>query len=201
MMPRASRSSRPAAHLITRVPATDVAALKREPKLAVQTIETVYVFNVKMDMRDKAPGVSARDGSALDKNPFLDLRVREAIDLAIDRKALAEIAMEGLGSPAHQMVTPSIFGFNKTLGERKYDPAAGEEAADRGGLSQRVPHPVPLHAGSPARRHAGRHVDRAVAGRHRHRLPGRTPRRRRVLPGPDARRIFDVDVGLGHADG
>jgi peptide/nickel transport system substrate-binding protein len=119
--------------LITRVPATDVAALKRDPKLTVQTIETVYVFNVEMDMRDKAPGVSAKDGSALDKNPFLDLRVREAIDLAIDRKALAEIAMEGLGSPAHQMVTPSIFGFNKTLGERKHDPAAAKKLlADAG---------------------------------------------------------------------
>jgi len=113
--------------LITRVPATDVAALKRDTKLAVQTIETVYVFNVEMDMRDKAPGVSAKDGSPLDKNPFLDLKVREAIDLAIDRKALAEIAMEGLGSPAHQMVTPSIFGFNKALGERKYDPAAAKK--------------------------------------------------------------------------
>jgi peptide/nickel transport system substrate-binding protein len=119
--------------LITRVPATDLAALKRDPKLSVQTIETVYVFNVEMDMRDKAQGVSAKDGSALDKNPFLDVRVREAIDMAIDRKALAEIAMEGLGSPAAQMVTPSIFGFNKTLGERKYDPAAAKKLlADAG---------------------------------------------------------------------
>lgn len=119
--------------LITRVPATDVAALKRDPKLSVQTIETVYVFNVEMDMRDKAPGVSAKDGSALDKNPFLDLRVREAIDLAIDRKALAEISMEGLGSPASQMVTPSIFGYNKALGDRRYDPAAAKKLlADAG---------------------------------------------------------------------
>ncbi|WP_449341579.1 hypothetical protein [Streptomyces canarius] len=31
--------------------------------------------------------------------------MREAIDLAIDRPALAEIAMEGLGSPANQLVT------------------------------------------------------------------------------------------------
>ena len=113
--------------LITRVPDSDVAALKRDPKLTVQTIDTVYVFNVELDMRDKALNVAAKDGSALDKNPFLDLRVREAIDLAIDRKALAEVAMEGLGKPANQMVTPSIFGFNKALGERKYDPAAARK--------------------------------------------------------------------------
>ena len=119
--------------LITRVPATDIDVLKRDPKINVQTIDTVYVFNVELDMRDKALNVAAKDGSALDKNPFQDLRVREAIDLAIDRKALAEVAMEGLGKPANQMVTPSIFGFNKALGERKYDPAAARKLlADAG---------------------------------------------------------------------
>jgi peptide/nickel transport system substrate-binding protein len=119
--------------LITRVPATDLAALRRDPKLTVQTIDTVYVFNLELDVREKALNVAAKDGSALDKNPFLDVRVREALDLAIDRKALADIAMEGLGVPTSQMVTPSIFGFNKGLGDRKYDPAAAKKLlADAG---------------------------------------------------------------------
>ncbi len=119
--------------LIQRVPATDVAALKRDPKLAVEVIDTVYVFNLELDMRDKANNVSAKDGSALAKNPFQDLRVREALDLAIDRKALAEVAMEGMGKPVNQMVTPSIFGYNKALSERKYDPAAARKLlADAG---------------------------------------------------------------------
>jgi len=113
--------------LISRVPATDIDALKRDPKINVQTIDTVYVFNVELDMRDKPPGVTAKDGSALEKNPLQDVRVRQAIDLAIDRKALAEVAMEGLGKPVNQMVTPSIFGYNKSLGERKYDPAAARK--------------------------------------------------------------------------
>jgi len=99
----------------------------------VQTIDTVYVFNVELDVRDKALNVTAKDGSALEKNPLQDLRVREAIDLAIDRKALAEVAMEGLGKPVNQMVTPSIFGYNKALAARKYDPAAARKLlADAG---------------------------------------------------------------------
>ncbi|MDW8444308.1 MAG: ABC transporter substrate-binding protein [Acetobacteraceae bacterium] len=110
--------------LINRVPATDLAALRRDPRLHVETVETVYVFNVELDMREQARGVSAKDGSALPRNPFLDRRVREAMDLAIDRRTIAEVAMEGLGSPANQMVTPSIFGFNKALPPRRYDPAA-----------------------------------------------------------------------------
>jgi len=113
--------------LITRVPASDVETLKRDPKINVQIIDTVYVFNVELDLRDKPLNVTAKDGSPLDKNPLQDLRVREAMDLAIDRKALAEVAMEGLGKPVNQMVTPSIFGHNKSLGERKYDPAAARK--------------------------------------------------------------------------
>ena len=113
--------------LISRVSASDVATLKRDPKITVQTIDTVYVFNMELDMREKAQQVTAKDGSALPANPFLDLRVREAIDLAIDRKALAEVAMEGLGKPVNQVVTPSIFGYNKALGERKYDLARAKK--------------------------------------------------------------------------
>jgi peptide/nickel transport system substrate-binding protein len=112
--------------LITRVPATDVAALRRDPRLGVQTVDTVYVFNVELDMREKALNVTAKDGSPLPANPLLDLRVRQAIDLAIDRPTLAEIAMEGLGKPVNQMVTESIFGFNKALPPRKHDPAAAK---------------------------------------------------------------------------
>lgn len=108
--------------LITRVPATDVAALKRDSKIDVQIIDTVYVFNIELDLREKAQNVTAKDGSALAKNPFQDIRVREALDLAIDRNALAEVAMEGLGKPVNQMVTPSIFGFNKALPAREYNP-------------------------------------------------------------------------------
>ncbi|MCC7049868.1 MAG: ABC transporter substrate-binding protein, partial [Alphaproteobacteria bacterium] len=113
--------------LIVRVPAQDVPTLKQDPKLSVVTIDTVYVFNMEMDMRDKSPQVAAKDGSPLDKNPMQDPKVREAVDLAIDRNALAEIAMEGLGKAQNQLVTPSIFGYSKKLPPRKYDPAAAKK--------------------------------------------------------------------------
>ena len=121
--------------IITRVPAADVATLKTDSKLTVQTIDTVYVFNLELEMRETPPAgqMSNKDGSALAKNPLADPRVREAIDLAIDRKTLAEISMEGLGKPVNQLVTPSIFGFNKTLPERKFDVAAAKRLlADAG---------------------------------------------------------------------
>ncbi|NMJ43548.1 ABC transporter substrate-binding protein [Roseomonas sp. JC162] len=101
--------------MIVRVPAADVPTLERERTLAVTKAETVYVFNLALDQRETTPQVTARDGSRLAANPYRDPRVREAIDLAIDRRALAEIAMEGMGTAQSQMVTPNIFGFNPAI--------------------------------------------------------------------------------------
>ncbi len=106
--------------MIVRTPSADVPVLERDPKLTVTKIESVYVFNLELDFRDKPPQVSAKDGSALAKNPLQDARVREAIDLAIDRKTLVEVSMEGLGSPQNQLVTPNIFGYDKTLPPQQY---------------------------------------------------------------------------------
>jgi peptide/nickel transport system substrate-binding protein len=120
--------------LIVRAPASDVPTLERDPKLSVVKIDTVYVFNMELDMREKAPQVWAKDGSALGKNPMRIPDVREAIDLAIDRKALAEIAMEGLGKPSNQLVTPSIFGYSKKVQDQKYDPARAKKLLAEAGF-------------------------------------------------------------------
>ena len=101
--------------IISRVPATDIASLEAVDGINVETSGTVFVFQLDLDMRDQSPQVSAKDGSELDANPFQDPRVREAIDLAIDREVLSQIAMEGMGEPANQIVPPSTFGYNDTI--------------------------------------------------------------------------------------
>ncbi|MEO6326137.1 MAG: ABC transporter substrate-binding protein [Thermoanaerobaculia bacterium] len=47
-------------------------------------------------------------------NPFLDRRVREAIDLAIDRKAVLS-SQRGLGFVPTQLIPPSVLGFDPAL--------------------------------------------------------------------------------------
>jgi len=107
--------------LIVRAPAADVPVLSRDSKLAVNIGQSVYVFYVEFDMREQTKQVTAKDGSPLPANPFRDVRVREAFSLGIDRRALAEISMEGLGSPVNQLVTPNIFGYDTSLPELKPD--------------------------------------------------------------------------------
>ncbi|HEV7263723.1 MAG TPA: ABC transporter substrate-binding protein [Falsiroseomonas sp.] len=101
--------------MIVRVPAADVPTLERDRSINIVKAETVYVFNLALDQRESTPQVTEKDGSALSANPYRDPRVREAIDLAIDRRVLAEVSMEGLGTPQSQMVTPNIFGYNPAI--------------------------------------------------------------------------------------
>jgi peptide/nickel transport system substrate-binding protein len=55
---------------------------------------------------------------------FDDLRVRQAIGLALDRAALVEGAAGGLGRPASQMVGPGIFGYEPSIPVPSRDVAA-----------------------------------------------------------------------------
>src|SRR6185295_22965 len=47
-------------------------------------------------------------------NPFLDARVREAVDLALDRGALAR-SLSPEAAPAAQLVPRYVFGFDPAL--------------------------------------------------------------------------------------
>ena len=120
--------------MIVRTPATDVPGMARDPKLGVVKVDTVYVFYMELDMRDKPPQVTAKDGSALAKNPFQDAKVREAVDLAIDREALAEVSMEGLGKAVNQVVTANIFGFDDKIAVPKADVARARQLMNEAGF-------------------------------------------------------------------
>jgi peptide/nickel transport system substrate-binding protein len=107
--------------LIARIPASDVPTLEQDSKLTIVRQDSVYLFNIAFDFREKSPQVSAKDGSPLPKNPFTDPKVREAFDLAIDRETITEIAMEGMGAVQSQLVTPNIFGYNPDVKPTKSD--------------------------------------------------------------------------------
>ena len=60
-------------------------------------------------------------GVNLSRSPVDDLRVREAIDDAIDRRALvAEVYPAGLAKPATSLVSPEVFGFSPA--HRRHSP-------------------------------------------------------------------------------
>ena len=180
-----------------------MATLERDAEASRSSrLDTVYVFNIELDIREKSRRRSPRRTARRCR------RTRSATRACARRstspstgQALAEIAMEGLGKPVNQIVTPDIFGLQSG--------AAGAEAKRREGAQQLMAEAgypngfkvdLQLHQRPPARRPGRRHRCRADARPHRHRRAGRRPAGRRVLPGPHPRRPLDGDVGLGHAD-
>ncbi|WP_374440393.1 ABC transporter substrate-binding protein [Stella sp.] len=131
VVPIANNAARVAALLsghvdiIDYVPLSDVAGLKRNPRVAVQDAVTTRIIFLAMDRhRDRAPLVVDRNGQPLDRNPFHDIRVRRAIALAIDRRALVERVMEGHAAATGQIMPAGFPGFDPDLPTDRHDPAA-----------------------------------------------------------------------------
>jgi peptide/nickel transport system substrate-binding protein len=99
------------------IPVSDIGRMKRERNIALFQGESIYTFLLYPDVREDmtAPamrGVTDKAGQTLPQNPFRDIRVRQALSLAIDRKAIAASVFEGTAIPANQLMPDSMFGAN-----------------------------------------------------------------------------------------
>src|SRR5882724_11072290 len=76
--------------------------------------------------------------SVLPGSPWTDVRVRKALNLAIDREAVVGL-MNGLANPAKGQVDPSSPWFGKPSFELKYDLAAAKKLVQEAGYSKEKP--------------------------------------------------------------
>jgi peptide/nickel transport system substrate-binding protein len=100
--------------LIEDPPTDDLPRLKKDKNLTIQETPSVRVMYVAMDQfAEPSPGITDADGKPLAKNPLKDKRVREALSLAIDRKAIEERVMGGVAKPAGNLLPYPMFGASK----------------------------------------------------------------------------------------
>lgn len=120
--------------LIEQVPPTDAAKLRSNPAITVhQGSSFRFYFAYAFMTPESSPYATDKQGKPLAKNPMRDVRVREAISLAIDRKAIAQRVMDGAAEPINQFATPGMASYNKSLPELAYDPARAKKLlADAG---------------------------------------------------------------------
>ncbi len=106
--------------LLTDPPIQDLARILTDPKLKVDKtsqIRTIfYGFDVKSD--------ELRHSDVKGKNPFKDLRVREAFYHAIDINAIKKAVMRGWSAPAGMIIEPPINGYRAEWDQNRlpYDP-------------------------------------------------------------------------------
>jgi peptide/nickel transport system substrate-binding protein len=96
---------------INEVPPADIDKLKREDRVALASGTSNRVIFWAMDVsRETSPFVTAKDGGPI-ANPLRDPRVREAVSLAVDRRAIVERLMEGSAVVAHQIPLRGHAGY------------------------------------------------------------------------------------------
>jgi peptide/nickel transport system substrate-binding protein len=114
--------------LIDGVPPGDAAKLRTNASFAVHQGPT-YRFYILSPFLTPEPNrwITDKAGKPLTKNPFRDLRVREALSLGIDRKAIVARVMDGAADPVNQLASASMPAFDKTMPQIPYDPAAAKK--------------------------------------------------------------------------
>jgi ABC-type transport system substrate-binding protein len=85
-----------------------------------------YSFNMTFNMEDPIVGGMTKERIAL----------RRAISLGFDRRQLIDVAYAGQALPASQLVPPGVAGYDKTLPQFPYDPAAANALLDRFGYAR-----------------------------------------------------------------
>jgi peptide/nickel transport system substrate-binding protein len=111
--------------IIDQVPTSDLPRLRRDARFRISEVDGVRVIFLQPDFSrtGEVPRVTDNQGRPLPRNPFLDLRVRRALNHAIDRQALAERVMEGTAVATGQWLPAGFYSYNPDVGVPAYDPA------------------------------------------------------------------------------
>ncbi len=97
---------------------SDLSALRADPKLQVLSGPGLDVGYIAINTT---------------KKPFDDVRVRVAINMAIDRKAILAAVYQGAGIAAKTLLPPTLWAYNAAIPEFRHDPAAAKKMlADAG---------------------------------------------------------------------
>jgi peptide/nickel transport system substrate-binding protein len=95
-------------------PLQDLPKLKSDPSIkVVEGKENRTVF-IGMDQKRDELLYSSVKG----KNPFKDLRVRQALNMSVDIEAIKRTLMRGLSVPTGELVTPEIYGYLPAANKR-----------------------------------------------------------------------------------
>ena len=68
------------------------------------------------------------------RKPFDDKRVRQALSMAIDRKAILDAVYLGAGQPAKNLIPPTVWSWNDAVQPLPYDPAAAKKLLAEAGF-------------------------------------------------------------------
>jgi peptide/nickel transport system substrate-binding protein len=93
------------------VPVQDIERLQKTPGLKVNFGPENRTIFLGLDVASP----ELRSSNVKGKNPFADKRVRQALNMAIDREAIKRVVMRGQSIPAGVIAPPFVNGYTKEL--------------------------------------------------------------------------------------
>lgn len=93
--------------LVTDLPTQDVTRLRQDPKLKILDGAENRTIFIALDQGS----AELKYADVKGKNPFKDLRVRRALNMAVDRETIKRITMRGLSIPGGLMIAPNVHGY------------------------------------------------------------------------------------------
>lgn len=104
--------------------ARDLPRLQSNPNFGFTSKPSTRLIFFQLDAgRAESPFVKAPDG----KNPLQDVRVRRALNMAVDRKAISERIMTGMATPTTQYMPADMFGALAQDPVVKFDPEGAKK--------------------------------------------------------------------------
>ncbi|WP_438318337.1 ABC transporter substrate-binding protein [Candidatus Caldatribacterium sp. SIUC1] len=91
----------------------DLERIAKNPDLVLLELPGINVGYLAMNMGEDTPGF---------QKPFGDVRVRRAINHAINKKAIVEHLYKGTAVPAKNPIPPTMWGYNDDIEDYEYDP-------------------------------------------------------------------------------
>jgi peptide/nickel transport system substrate-binding protein len=110
--------------IIEFVPPTDLPSLRKDPRVTLAEVVSNRSIFLWLDHAHDGPSpfVFGPNGETLAKNPLKDLRVRQALSLAINRQAIVDRIMEGAAIPTGQYLRPGSSSYVPDLPPTPYEP-------------------------------------------------------------------------------
>jgi len=115
------------AHVAVRIPPQDIARL--QANRAVQVVRTPSLRTIYIYFNTQRP-------------PFNDVRVRQALNHAVNREEILQFVLGGIGRVSDAPIAPGIFGYTP-VGRYEYNPQRAQELLRQAGVS--TPLRVTLH--------------------------------------------------------
>ena len=107
-------------HLMVYPRPADIEAMKQDPHIAMAGGNGLNIAYLGYNTRHK---------------PFADVRVRTALTLAIDRKAIVRAVYQGAGATAKNPIPPTMWSYDDSLPEIAHDPAKARALLAEAGLA------------------------------------------------------------------